>query len=255
MSQAVRNLEPKLLWNHFADLNQVPRPSKKEERVIQFAKDFGERLGLETMVDAVGNVIIRKPATPGMEDRATVVMQSHLDMVCQKNADTDFDFDSQGIEMAVDGDWVRAKGTTLGADNGIGVASIMTLLASDDIPHPPLEALFTIDEETGMTGAKGLEGGLLTGSIMLNLDTEDDDELTIGCAGGVDVTAKRSYDGETPPGNSQALRISVSGLKGGHSGMDIPLGRGNANKLMNRILWKAAQANREPASPRSTAAV
>ena len=149
MSQAIRDLEPTAMWNHFADLNAVPRPSKKEERVIEFAKQFGESLGLETMVDSVGNVIIRKPASPGMENRTPIVMQSHLDMVHQKNADTEFDFDTQGIEMLVKEDWVHAKGTTLGADNGIGVASIMTILASDSIPHPPLEALFTIDEETG----------------------------------------------------------------------------------------------------------
>ncbi len=154
MSNEIRNLEPRALWNHFADLNQVPRPSKKEQRVIQFARQFGESLGLDTQVDEIGNVIIRKPASPGMENRVPIVMQAHLDMVCQKNADTDFDFDEQGIQMFVDGDWVRARGTTLGADNGLGVASIMTILASDDIEHPPLEALFTIDEETGMTGAK-----------------------------------------------------------------------------------------------------
>jgi dipeptidase D len=241
MSHTVRELEPQAVWTHFADLNQVPRPSKQEERVIQFMKEFGERLGLETTVDAIGNVVIRKPASPGMEDRATVVLQSHLDMVHQKNADTNFDFNAQGIEMFVDGDWVRAQGTTLGADNGIGVASIMTLLASDDIPHPPLEALFTIDEETGMTGAQGLQGGVLTGSIMLNLDTEEDNELTIGCAGGVDVTARRSYQGEASPADHVGMKISVRGLKGGHSGVDIHLGRANANKLMNRLLWNAAQ--------------
>ncbi len=153
MSTDVRNLEPSPLWSYFADLNRVPRPSKKEQRVIQFAKEFGEKLGLPTEVDEVGNVLIRKPATMGMEDRTPIVMQAHLDMVCQKNADTQFDFDTQGIEMSVDGDWVKAKGTTLGADNGLGVASIMTILAAKDIPHPPLEALFTIDEETGMTGS------------------------------------------------------------------------------------------------------
>src|SRR5690606_8709356 len=155
MNQDIRNLEPKALWNHFTDLNAVPRPSKKEERVIQFMKDFGNSLGLDTMEDEVGNMIIKKPATPGMENRQTVLLQSHLDMVHQKNADTEFDFNTQGIEMYVDGDWVKAKGTTLGADNGIGVATIMALLAANDIPHPPLEALFTIDEETGMTGALG----------------------------------------------------------------------------------------------------
>jgi dipeptidase D len=241
MSTAVRNLEPKKLWNHFADLNEVPRPSKKEQRVIDFAKSFGEKLGLKTTVDEVGNVIIKKPASPGMDDRLPVVLQAHLDMVCQKNADTNFDFDSQGIRMLVDNDWVRADGTTLGSDNGIGVASIMTILASDKIEHPPLEALFTIDEETGMTGAKGLKGGLLSGKIMLNLDTEEDNELTIGCAGGVDVSATRAYSAEPTPGGMTGFRIVVRGLTGGHSGVDIHLGRGNANKLMNRLLWGASQ--------------
>jgi dipeptidase D len=236
----IRNLEPKALWNHFADLNEVPRPSKKEERVIEFMKNFGEQLGLPTIVDEVGNVIIKKPASPGMEGRTTIVLQSHLDMVCQKNADTDFDFDKEGIKMLVEGDWVRADGTTLGADNGIGVASIMTLLKSDDIPHPPLEALFTIDEETGMTGAQGLVGGLLDGKIMLNLDTEDDDELTIGCAGGVDVNVSGSYRVEAAGDNCTAYKLGVTGLTGGHSGMDIHLGRGNANKLMNRLLFETA---------------
>jgi len=163
MSSEIRALEPKELWNKFADLNAVPRPSKKEERVIKFMKDFGKDLGLETMEDEVGNVIIRKPATKGMEDRKPIVMQSHLDMVHQKNNDTVFDFISQGIEMIVEGDWVKAKGTTLGADNGLGVATIMAVLESDTIAHPALEALFTIDEETGMTGAMGLKGGLLKG--------------------------------------------------------------------------------------------
>ena len=157
----VRDLEPKGVWNNFADLNAVPRPSKKEERVIKFAKDFGENLGFETIVDSVGNVIIKKPASAGMEDRKTVILQSHLDMVHQKNSDTVFDFDTQGIEMLIENDWVTANGTTLGADNGMGVAAIMTLLASTDIAHPAMEALFTIDEETGMTGAFGLDRGIL----------------------------------------------------------------------------------------------
>ena len=241
MSTEVRNLEPKPLWNNFADLNAVPRPSKKEERVIQFIKEFGEGLGLETYVDEVGNVIIKKPASKGMENRQTVAIQSHLDMVHQKNADTNFDFDTQGIEMYVDGDWVRAKGTTLGADNGMGVASIMTLLASDDIPHPPIEALFTIDEETGMTGAMGLKGGLLDATIMLNLDTEDDRELTIGCAGGVDITASGKYEQVQATASAKGYRLSIKGLTGGHSGMDIHKGRGNANKLMNRVLAQAVE--------------
>lgn len=237
MSNEIRNLEPKALWNKFADLNAVPRPSKKEERVIAFMKDFGKKLGLETIEDEVGNVIIKKPATPGFENRKTIVMQSHLDMVHQKNADTVFDFDTQGIEMYVDGDWVRAKGTTLGADNGLGVATIMAILESTDIPHPAIEALFTIDEETGMTGAMGLKGGVLQGEILLNLDTEEDDEIDIGCAGGVDVTAEREYHEEDVPENSVGYTITVKGLNGGHSGMDIDKGLGNANKIMNRLLF------------------
>ena len=237
MNEAIRNLEPKALWNKFADLNAVPRPSKKEERVIAFMKEFGERLGLETMEDSVGNVIIRKPATIGMEDRKAIVMQSHLDMVHQKNSDTQFDFDTQGIEMYVDGDWVRANGTTLGADNGLGVATIMAILESQDIVHPAIEALFTIDEETGMTGAMGLEGGLLKGDILLNLDTEEDDEIGVGCAGGVDVTATRAYKEVATPANCTSYKINIRGLQGGHSGMDIIKGLGNANKLMNRLLY------------------
>ena len=237
MSSEIRNLEPKALWNKFADLNAVPRPSKKEERVIQFMKDFGNNLGLETIEDEVGNVIIRKPATKGMEDRKAIVMQSHLDMVHQKNNDTVFDFDEQGIEMHVVGDWVKAKGTTLGADNGLGVATIMAILESDTIAHPSLEALFTIDEETGMTGAQGLKGGLLKGEILLNLDTEEDDEIGVGCAGGIDVTATRDYNEEETPEFKLGYKITVKGLQGGHSGMQIHEGLGNANKLMNRLLF------------------
>lgn len=239
MNQEIRELEPKELWNKFADLNTVPRPSKKEERVIAFMKKFGEDLGLETVIDTVGNVIIRKPATAGMEDRKVVVLQSHLDMVHQKNADTVFDFDTQGIEMYVDGDWVRAKGTTLGADNGLGVATIMAVLESKTIQHPSLEALFTIDEETGMTGAIGLKGGLLKGDILLNLDTEEDDEIGVGCAGGIDITATKSYTEENTPEGSIGYTIEIKGLNGGHSGMDIIKGLGNANVFMNRLLFKA----------------
>ena len=237
MSQEIRNLEPKALWNKFADLNAVPRPSKKEERVIEFMKNFGNSLGLETFEDEIRNVIIRKPATAGMENRKAIVLQGHLDMVHQKNADTVFDFDTQGIDMYVDGDWVRAKGTTLGADNGLGVATIMAILESTDIPHPAIEALFTIDEETGMTGALNLKGGILQGQILLNLDTEEDDEIDIGCAGGIDVTATAEYDEEETPEGSVGYTITVKGLKGGHSGMDIHKGLGNANKIMNRLLF------------------
>lgn len=237
MSNDIRNLEPKALWNKFADLNAVPRPSKKEDRVIEFMKKFGNDLGLETFEDDIRNVIIRKPATPGMENRKTIVMQGHLDMVHQKNNDTIFDFDTQGIDMYIDGDWVRARGTTLGADNGLGVATIMAILESKDIPHPAIDALFTIDEETGMTGALNLKGGILKGEILLNLDTEEDDEIDIGCAGGIDVTAKRSYKEEAVPEGSVGYTITVKGLNGGHSGMQIHEGLGNANKIMNRLLF------------------
>ena len=237
MSQDIRNIAPKIVWNHFADLNAVPRPSKKEERIIQFMVDFGKSLNLDTLVDEVGNVIIKKPATVGMENRKITVMQGHIDMVHQKNADTVFDFDKEGIKMFVDGDWVKAEGTTLGADNGLGVAAIMAILSSTDIPHPAIEALFTIDEETGMTGAMGLKADVLSGEILLNLDTEEDDEIGIGCAGGVDVTATRNYTEEKTPENSTAFSIAVTGLNGGHSGMDIIKGLGNANKIMNRLLF------------------
>ena len=214
----IRNLEPKSLWNKFADLNAVPRPSKKEERVIEFMKNFGSSLGLETFEDDIRNVIIRKPATPGLENRKPIVLQGHLDMVHQKNNDTNFDFETQGIDMYVDGDWVRARGTTLGADNGLGVATIMAILESKDIDHPAIEALFTIDEETGMTGA-------------LN------DEIDIGCAGGIDVTATRSYEQEDVPEGSTAYTITVKGLNGGHSGIEIHKGLGNSNKIMNRLFY------------------
>ncbi|MCY4780480.1 aminoacyl-histidine dipeptidase [Sphingobacterium sp. UT-1RO-CII-1] len=237
MKIAITTLEPKSVWGNFNELNSIPRASKKEERVIAFMLDFAKRIGLEAEKDAVGNVLIRKAATAGMEGRKTVVLQSHLDMVHQKNADSDFDFDSQGIDMYVDGDWVKARGTTLGADNGIGVAAIMALLASTDIAHPALEALFTIDEETGMTGAKGLQPDFLKGDILLNLDTEEDTEIDIGCAGGIDVTARRAYTVEKADGGLRFFKLTVDGLQGGHSGMDIHKGLGNANKLIARLLF------------------
>lgn len=237
MNQDIRQLEPKQLWNKFADLNAIPRPSKNEARVIAFMKNFGKNLGLETIEDAVGNVIIKKPATAGMENKTTLVMQSHLDMVHQKNNNTIFNFDTQGIEMYIDADWVRAKGTTLGADNGLGVATIMAVLESTNIAHPAIEALFTIDEETGMTGAMGLKGGLLSGGILLNLDTEEDNEIGVGCAGGIDVTATRTYNEEETPEFKIGYNLTVKGLQGGHSGMQIHEGLGNANKIMNRILF------------------
>ncbi len=231
----ITQLEPQIIWKNFAALSAVPRPSKKEGKVIEFIKNFGENLGLETNVDEIGNVIIKKPATSGMEDRKSIVLQSHLDMVCQKNSDINFDFETQGIEMEADGDWVKAKGTTLGADNGLGVAAIMSILESNDIPHPALEALFTIDEETGMTGAMGLKLGQLHGQILLNLDTEEDDEIDIGCAGGIDVTATQNYELEESKG--QNIKIEIKGLQGGHSGMDIHKGFGNANVILGRLLF------------------
>lgn len=233
------NIEPQIIWKNFSKLNAVPRPSKKEEKVIAFIKGFGEDLGLETTVDEVGNVIIKKPATAGMENRKSIVLQSHLDMVCQKNNDVNFDFETEGIKMEIDGDWVKAKGTTLGADNGLGVATIMSILESSDIQHPALEALFTIDEETGMTGALGLKPGQLTGQILLNLDTEEDDEIDIGCAGGVDVTITQTYAAATPKG--QIVRLEVKGLQGGHSGMDIHKGFGNANIILGRLLYSGLE--------------
>jgi dipeptidase D len=237
----LQNIEPQAIWRNFCALNAIPRPSKKEEKVIAFIKAFGNHLGLETITDETGNVLIKKPATAGMQHRKTIILQSHLDMVCQKNNDTDFDFDHQGIEMYIDADWVKAKGTTLGADNGIGVASIMSVLESNSIAHPAIEALFTIDEETGMTGAFGLKPGFLSGEIMLNLDTEEDDEIDIGCAGGVDVTLQKTYPLEKIDSQLMAYSITISGLQGGHSGMDIHKGLGNANIILSRFLFQAIE--------------
>ena len=233
----LEQLEPRSLWQYFEGLNAVPRASKKEDEVIGFMLDFGARLGLETLQDSAGNVIIRKDATTGMENATAVVLQAHLDMVHQKNNDTIFDFNTQGISMFIEDDWVKAQGTTLGADNGIGVAAIMAVLASDTIVHPAIEALFTIDEETGMTGAKGLQPNLLKGKVLLNLDTENDSEIDIGCAGGIDITARRSYIPEACPKDMAGCRLIVTGLRGGHSGMEIHKGLGNANKIMNRLLY------------------
>lgn len=237
----VKNLEPQDLWQNFVHLNAIPRASKKEEQVIAFMVGFGQELGLETVKDSIGNVVIKKPATPGMEDRKTVVLQSHLDMVHQKNSDVDFNFDTQGIDMFVDGDWVKAHGTTLGADNGIGVATIMAILAARTIQHPALEAMFTVDEETGMTGAKQLDPANFSGSILLNLDTEEDDELTIGCAGGIDTNTRYNYRQESADAQGTAFQVKIKGLLGGHSGMDIHKGRANANKLMNRLFYTLSQ--------------
>ena len=235
----IKSLKPTEVWKHFYDLTQIPRPSKKEAEVIAFMKKFGEDLGLETIVDEVGNVIIKKPATAGMENRKTVVLQGHLDMVPQKNSDKAFDFEKDPIQCVIDGEWVTADGTTLGADNGIGVAAAMAVLESKSLKHGPVEALFTIDEETGMTGAFGLKPGLLDGDILINMDSEDEGEMYVGCAGGIDINAEKKYGEEDAPAGMTAFRIEAKGLKGGHSGLDIPLGRANANKIMFRFLMQA----------------
>jgi dipeptidase D len=241
MNKNISDLEPKVLWKHFYSLTQIPRPSKKEDRIIEFAKNFGEKLGLKTIVDEVGNVIIKKPATPGMENRKGIILQGHLDMVPQKNSDKVHDFEKDPIEAYIDGEWVKANGTTLGSDNGMGVAAAMAVLESKDLKHGPVEALFTIDEETGMTGAENLKPGLLDGHILLNMDSEDEGELYIGCAGGVDTTVRFKYTEESVPAGMVAYRVSVKGLKGGHSGLDIHLGKGNACLILNKVLIDACE--------------
>ncbi len=235
----IKDIQPKEVWGIFSEMLQIPRPSNHEEKIQEWAVNFGKSLGLETLKDEAGNVIIRKPATPGMEDRKGVVLQGHLDMVPQKNSDKKHDFETDPIEAFIDGDWVTADGTTLGADNGIGAAAAMAVLASKTLKHGPVEALLTATEETGMDGANGLKAGILKGDILINLDSEDEGELYVGCAGGEDVTATFSYSEEKIPENFTALKLSVTGLKGGHSGIDIPLGRGNSNKIFFRILYAA----------------
>ncbi|MEG0994006.1 MAG: aminoacyl-histidine dipeptidase [Bacteroidales bacterium] len=234
------NLKPAGVWKNFDAICSIPHPSGQPEAITKFLTDFGLKLGLETVVDETGNVMIRKSATPGMEDCKGVILQSHMDMVPQKNAATNHDFEKDPIQPVVDGEWVKAKGTTLGADNGIGMATAMAILEANDIQHGPLEALFTKDEETGMYGAIGLKADLLKGEILLNLDSEDEGELFVGCAGGVNMTASFQYrdDKEIPEGDA-AVEIMLTGLKGGHSGLDINLGRGNANKLLFRFLKMA----------------
>jgi len=241
MSNDILTLEPQLIWKHFYSLTQIPRPSKKEEKIIKFMKEFGENLGLETIVDEVGNVIIKKDATAGMEDRKCVVLQGHLDMVPQKNNDVDHDFEKDPIDAFIDGEWVTAKGTTLGADNGMGVAAAMAVLETNNIEHGPIEALFTIDEETGMTGAFNLKPGVLKGEILINMDSEDEGELYVGCAGGTNANIKFTFEREDVPSDSQGYELIVGGLKGGHSGLDIPLGRGNSNKILFRYLRHASR--------------
>lgn len=240
----MKNLVPQGVWCNFHSLTQIPRPSGKKEEVSAFLAQYGRSLGLETIVDSIGNVIIRKPASPGYENHPGVILQGHMDMVPQKNSDTIFNFETDPIEAYIDGEWVTAKGTTLGADNGIGVAAAMAILADKSVVHPPLELLVTVDEETGMYGAFALEGGLLQGKILLNLDSESEGELYVGCAGGVDTTAKFHYTPVDVEEGDVAIKVSVLGCKGGHSGCDIHLQRANANKLLFRFL-KDAVANFE----------
>jgi dipeptidase D len=239
MSNEITKLQPGEVWANFYELTRIPRPSYHEEKIRAFIIKFGKNLGLESFQDEVGNVIIRKPATPGMENRKGVILQGHLDMVPQKNGDKVHDFTKDPIETIIDGEWVKANGTTLGADNGIGVSSALAVLASKTISHGPVEALFTATEETGMDGAFGLKSGLLNGDILINMDSEDEGELYVGCAGGEDAYAEFSFV-ETPvPADSLAFKLNVIGLRGGHSGMEINLGRGNANKIFFRLLKEA----------------
>jgi dipeptidase D len=240
MGKDILKLEPKAIWKIFYELTQIPRPSKNEGKIQAFAVEFGEKLGLDTMADEVGNVIIRKPATKGMENRKGVVLQAHLDMVPQKNNSSQHDFDKDPIDAYVDGGWVKAKGTTLGSDNGIGASAALAILESKDVAHGPVEVLLTCDEETGMTGANGIKPGILHGDILLNLDSEDEGELYIGCAGGVNTSAVFTFSKTEVPPYHEPYRISITGLKGGHSGLDINLGRGNANKIMILLLTEAA---------------
>jgi len=241
MSNEIIKLEPKAVWENFYKLTQVPRPSKKEEKIQAFMVNFGKSLGLVTEKDSVGNVLIRKPATKGMENRKGIILQGHLDMVPQKNSDTAHDFEKDPIDAFIDGEWVRARGTTLGADNGIGVASAMAVLAAKDLVHGPIEAIFTCDEETGMTGAVGIKAKWLKGDILLNMDSEEEGELYVGCAGGINANIEFEYDEVIVPDGVKPFKLVISGLKGGHSGLDISLGRGNANKLMIRFLKYATR--------------
>ncbi|MBQ5874914.1 MAG: beta-Ala-His dipeptidase, partial [Alistipes sp.] len=235
----IRDLQPRLVWEQFDDITRVPRPSKKEEKIIEFLIDFARRHSLECQRDDIGNVVIRKPATAGYENKPTVILQSHMDMVCEKNSDVQFDFETEPIRTRIDGGWVKAEGTTLGADCGIGMAAAMAMLIDDTIEHGPLEALFTVDEETGLTGAFNLGESMLTGKYLINLDSEDEGEIFIGCAGGVDTVATFSVENEPAPEEYRFYRFDVSNLVGGHSGDDIEKGRANSNKIVARLMYEA----------------
>ena len=233
----MKTLEPTIVWNHFYEITQIPRPSKKEDKVRAYLDEFGKKHNLTTATDKAGNVLITKPATPGYENEKTIILQAHMDMVCEKNSDVEHNFDTDPIQVIVDNGWIKAKGTTLGADNGIGMALMLAVLSSDNLKHPALECLFTTDEETGLTGAFALDNNLLKGEILINLDSEDDGEIFVGCAGGIDTTATLKVKTKDTPRHFFAFSVTVKGLMGGHSGDDIDKRRGNANKMLNRILW------------------
>lgn len=236
----LKDLKPALIWSIFDEITKVPRPSKKEEKIRQWLLDFAAKHNLEVKTDEIGNVVMRKPATAGHENAPTVILQAHMDMVCESN-DKSFDFDNTPITTVIDGDWVRTNGTTLGADNGIGMAGALAALVDDTLTHGPLEALFTVDEETGLTGANNLGDGMITGSILLNLDSEDDAEIFVGCAGGVDTTCTFKYNNAEAPATHHYFKFDISEGQGGHSGCDIHLGRANANKLLARFLWNLSK--------------
>lgn len=235
-----KELQPQAIWSYFYEITQVPRPSGKEEKIIAYLKDFAQKFNLELLQDKTGNILIKKEATKGKESSPTVILQSHIDMVCEKNTDTVFDFNNEPLKVYVDGDWVSAEGTTLGGDDGIGMAAELALLASTDIAHPALECLFTVEEETGLTGAFGLEKGFLSGDVLINLDSEDDGEVYVGCAGGIDTLIQFDYSIETTPMNYEAIKVTVNGLSGGHSGGDIHLNRGNANQILAQFITTEA---------------
>jgi len=239
MKQSLHSLQPERLWYYFGEVLKIPRPSKKEEKIVDYLMSFGKKQNLETIPDRIGNVVIRKPASPGLENAPSVCLQGHVDMVCEKDAEVEHDFEKDPIQTYIEDGWLKARGTTLGADNGIAVATMLALLEAKDIVHGPLECLFTIDEETGLTGAFGLEADMLKSRILLNLDSEDDGEFFIGCAGGKDTVIELPVKKDAVPQGYKTLRMKVSGLQGGHSGDDIHKNRGNANKILNRFLWES----------------
>lgn len=238
----IKDLKPSLVWEEFDAITKVPRPSKREEKIIAYLKEWAAKHNIECLCDQIGNVVMRKAATAGYESHPTVILQSHVDMVCEKNSDVEFDFDNDAIRAHIDGEWVKAEGTTLGADCGIGMAAALAMLRDENVEHPALEALFTVDEETGLTGAFNLGEGMLTGKYLINLDSEDEGEIFIGCAGGIDTVATFVCPREAVPAGYEALRIDVSGLLGGHSGDDIDKGRANSNKLLARLVYETQQS-------------